>query len=111
MSALEWVSKRPAVIGAGPYEITDMTGGVWRVAGTRDRVYDWHPSIEDAKAACEAHRALGSAALIKQMAGALQFILAFYEPGQRYLDTNAWTQAEASGRAAMQAVKDAGYWS
>lgn len=32
--------------------------------------------------------------------GALNFILAFYEPGQRYLDTNAWTQAEAGGRRA-----------
>lgn len=33
--------------------------------------------------------------------GALKFILAFYEPGQRYLDTNAWKQAEASARAAV----------
>lgn len=33
--------------------------------------------------------------------GALRFILAFYEPGQRYLDTEAWKQAEASGRAAV----------
>ena len=32
--------------------------------------------------------------------GALNFILAFYEPGQRHLDTNAWKQAEASGRRA-----------
>lgn len=49
-------------------------------------------------------------ALIEQMAGALNFILAFYEPGQRYLDTNAWTQAEASGRRALKAAKDAGYF-
>lgn len=32
---------------------------------------------------------------------ALRFILAFYEPGQTYLDTNAWKCAEASGRAAI----------
>lgn len=32
---------------------------------------------------------------------ALKFIMAFYEPGQRYLDTNAWKQAEASARAAL----------
>ena len=32
--------------------------------------------------------------------GALNFILAFYEPGQRYLDTEAWKNAEASGRSA-----------
>lgn len=32
--------------------------------------------------------------------GALNFILAFYEPGQRYLDTNAWKNAEAGGRRA-----------
>lgn len=33
--------------------------------------------------------------------GALRFILAFYEPGQTYLDTNAWKQAEANARYAM----------
>jgi hypothetical protein len=43
------------------------------------------------------------------MAGALNFILAFYEP-QNYLDTNAWTQAEAGGRRALKAAKDAGYF-
>lgn len=32
--------------------------------------------------------------------GALNFILAFYEPGQRHLDTNAWKNAEAGGRRA-----------
>lgn len=33
--------------------------------------------------------------------GALRFILAFYEPGQTYLDTNAWKHAEAGARAKM----------
>lgn len=33
--------------------------------------------------------------------GALQFIMAFYEPGQRYLDTEAWKHAEAGGRRAL----------
>jgi hypothetical protein len=37
--------------------------------------------------------------LIRDAWGALNFILAFYEPGQRYLDTNAWTSAEANARA------------
>lgn len=37
-------------------------------------------------------------ALIARLWGSLNFILAFYEPGQRYLDTEAWKQAEASGR-------------
>jgi hypothetical protein len=32
---------------------------------------------------------------------ALNFILAFYEPGQRYLDTEAWKVAEASARHAV----------
>lgn len=40
-------------------------------------------------------------ALTEQLAGALNFILAFYEPGQRHLDTNAWKEAEASGRRAL----------
>lgn len=41
--------------------------------------------------------------LVEEMAGALNFILAFYEPGQTHLDTNAWKIAEASGRAALAA--------
>ena len=37
---------------------------------------------------------------LEDCVGALQFILAFYEPGQRYLDTEAWKQACAKGVAA-----------
>ncbi len=33
--------------------------------------------------------------------GALAFIMAFYEPGQRHLDTEAWKVAEARGRSAL----------
>lgn len=36
--------------------------------------------------------------------GALNFILAFYEPGQNHLDTNAWKQAEATGRRVHAAL-------
>ena len=36
-----------------------------------------------------------------ELLAALNFILAFYEPGQRYLDTEAWKCAEASARAAI----------
>jgi hypothetical protein len=39
--------------------------------------------------------------LVEQLTGALRFIMAFYEPGQRYLDTEAWKVAEAGGRAAL----------
>lgn len=41
--------------------------------------------------------------LVDQLTGALRFILAFYEPGQRYLDTEAWKHAEAGGRRALAA--------
>lgn len=37
--------------------------------------------------------------------GALQFIMAFYEPGQRHLDTEAWKNAEADGRRALARAK------
>lgn len=37
---------------------------------------------------------------LEDCVGALQFILAFYEPGQRHLDTNAWKSACAKGVAA-----------
>lgn len=36
-----------------------------------------------------------------ELLGALRFILAFYEPGQRHLDTEAWKLAEAGGRRAL----------
>jgi hypothetical protein len=48
--------------------------------------------------------------LLQEAWGALNFILAFYEPDQRYLDTNAWKQAEAGGRrvhAKLRAYLDA----
>ena len=41
--------------------------------------------------------------LIRNAYGALNFILAFYEP-QNYLDTEAWKQAEAGGRRAHKAL-------
>lgn len=44
-------------------------------------------------------------ALLGQAWGALNFILAFYEPGQRYLDTEAWKNAEASGRRVHAALR------
>lgn len=56
---------------------------------------------DDLKAASEA---------LQQCWGALNFILAFYDPNQRHLDTNAWKQAEAGGRRAhahARAVLDA----
>lgn len=40
-------------------------------------------------------------ALIAELTGALRFIMAFYEPGQRYLDTEAWKCAEAGGHRAL----------
>lgn len=39
--------------------------------------------------------------LIDELTGALRFIMAFYEPGQTYLDTEAWKVAEAGGRRAL----------
>lgn len=47
-----------------------------------------------------------SRAIVEQCWGALNFILAFYEPGQTYLDTNAWKEAEASGRRAHKAARE-----
>jgi hypothetical protein len=38
---------------------------------------------------------------IKKLIGAMRFVLAFYEPGQTYLDTNAWKNAEAGARRVM----------
>ncbi len=40
-------------------------------------------------------------AAARELRGALQFILAFYEPGQRHLDTEAWKVAMASAQHAL----------
>jgi len=45
--------------------------------------------------------------LLKEAWGALNFILAFYEPGQTHLDTEAWKRAEASGRRTHQKLSEA----
>lgn len=39
--------------------------------------------------------------LVDELTGALRFIMAFYEPNQRHLDTDAWQLAEANGRRAL----------
>jgi len=57
-----------------------------------------------AVARAEAVPVVDDAELLGQARGALNFILAFYEPGQRYLDTNAWKQAELSGKLALIAL-------
>ena len=44
--------------------------------------------------------------LIQDLWGALNFILAFYEPEQTYLDTEAWKQAEAGGKRARQSARE-----
>lgn len=44
--------------------------------------------------------------LLKEAWGALNFILAFYEPGQRHLDTEAWKHAEAGGRRVHNKIRE-----
>jgi hypothetical protein len=69
------------------------------LSGTSLDIFDaaeWPAELQD--------EAMATAALIAagpDLVAALQFILAFYDPGQRYLDTDAWKLAEASGRAAL----------
>lgn len=41
--------------------------------------------------------------LVEKLTGSLNFVLSFYEPGQSYLDTNAWAQAHASAVRAFNA--------
>jgi hypothetical protein len=44
---------------------------------------------------------------LKEAWGALNFILAFYDPGaNKYLDTEAWKRAEASGRHVRNKLAD-----
>lgn len=46
------------------------------------------------------------AALLGKAWGALNFIMAFYQPGQSYLDTEAWKNAEAGGKLAHDALSE-----
>ena len=39
--------------------------------------------------------------IIEKMTGALQFVLAFYEPGQTYPDTEAWKRAQRGAEEAF----------
>jgi len=61
--------------------------------GSVDRI-----TVGALRRAAETMRALNKA--LEDSTGALQFILAFYEPGQRYLDTEAWKSACARGVSA-----------
>lgn len=65
-----------------------------------ERLSEWCRRFEGAEAERDALQAENERqrALIQKAWGALNYILAFYEPGQTYLDTNAWKQAEARGR-------------
>jgi hypothetical protein len=74
---------------------TNDNDGSWEVGYTTDqgsKVLIAHGLRE------ESARLIAAA---PDLLGALRFILAFYEPGQRYLDTNAWKNAEAAARAAV----------
>lgn len=86
------------------------TPGPWRVGPVDDTVVtdadgkevaaiDGDYNSPDEWPRMEANARLIAAA--PELLGALRFILAFYEPGQTYLDTNAWKQAEASARRAV----------
>lgn len=83
---------------AGPWEY-HAKDNVITAPGVH-RLIDIIPrSIEVSSEEREANGKLIAAA--PELLGALRFILAFYEPGQNYLDGNAWKQAEANARYAM----------
>jgi len=44
---------------------------------------------------------------LEKLTNAMRFVLAFYEPGQRHLDTNAWKNAEANARHAFAEAEQA----
>ena len=64
--------------------------------GVRDLLYSAIKTVER-----ETQPRPTSAGLVEELTGALRFILAFYDPGQRHLDTEAWKAAEAGGRRAL----------
>jgi len=60
----------------------------------------WHHCVGAIEKEMRANAHLVAAA--PELLGALRFILAFYEPdANRYLDTEAWKNAEASARYAV----------
>lgn len=97
MTPAPWsISNGPIIANRAGYTVSHDDGDVASVF-----------TLEDAQAIAALPEAN---ALIAQLWGSLNFILAFYEPGQRHLDTEAWKNAEASGRrshAAARAYLDA----
>jgi len=74
-----------------------------KVVEERAVVRDMHEAAEAERDALRKELA-EAVTLTRDAWGALNFILAFYEPGQNYLDTNAWKQAEAKGRIVHSAL-------
>lgn len=64
-------------------------------------IYDDYPGAPDNERKANAAFIIQACNAHDDLVGALRFILAFYEPGQRTLDTEAWKRAEAAGRAAL----------
>lgn len=86
-----------------PFELTDAVF---------DRAWEIAPEGADSRDEFDANlnreQALSEA--LSDCVGALQFILAFYEPGQTALDTEAWKQACAGGvRAYHRGVAAVGW--
>lgn len=57
-------------------------------------------AFEKVRAVSLGVRAVDLADALKSLNDAMRFVLAFYEPGQTHLDTEAWKLAEAEARRA-----------
>lgn len=81
-------------------ETTSICGGDCLViASIPSAAWDDKAKLKGAAKADRANARLIAAA--PDLLGAARFVMAFYDPGQTHLDTNAWKQAEASMRAAI----------
>ena len=90
----------------GPWDWATINDKVYiGIKGNLDTVHDGFARVMDHGIPDEQEANARLIAAAPELLGALQFIMAFYEPGQTYLDTNAWKSAEASGRAALAKAK------
>lgn len=94
----------------GPWVLDPQYLSEVQTEGMKTIASCWHEQADGATITvtgvlpCSLEESAANARLIAaapELLGALRFILAFYEPRQNYLDTNAWTQAEASARRAV----------
>lgn len=84
------------------YKAGDRPASPWKLLDSEGAdKWNWSPALEF-EPLYATPPVSGDREVLQNLANAMRFVLAFYEPGQRTLDTNAWKSAEAGARHALK---------